>query len=334
MIQELLGGAGLLGGGERKFSFHGTILEGVPSSSSSASPSLSPSPSASNTNAHTNLTTAPPPLENLRCPRCDSPNTKFCYYNNYNLTQPRHFCKTCRRYWTKGGALRNVPIGGGCRKNKSTIVSAAATGKSTTGKGKIVSSEFIKSNIGNGLDHEQSSNQVLWGSPQNSQLLSLLRGNSSNPNPNSGALPNFVHFKDEGHMIGSHVPSESAAVTGTVNARTLGLDPFGQVPPIGLYTSLFRNHQLQHQAQQHQNLSLHGDGQNNGLQELYQRLRASVNYQSDNSFATLTNVTNSMTASSSSMMESVPGTTGAEFGSWNPSFSWSDLSTTTNGAFP
>ncbi|RAZ36360.1 hypothetical protein DK853_48805, partial [Klebsiella oxytoca] len=21
-------------------------------------------------------------------------NTKFCYYNNYNLTQPRHFCKT------------------------------------------------------------------------------------------------------------------------------------------------------------------------------------------------------------------------------------------------
>ncbi|GLT44174.1 hypothetical protein SLA2020_180880 [Shorea laevis] len=53
-----------------------------------------------------------------KCPRCDSPNTKFCYYNNYSLTQPRHFCKTCRRYWTKGGALRNVPIGGGCRKNK------------------------------------------------------------------------------------------------------------------------------------------------------------------------------------------------------------------------
>ncbi|XP_021728304.1 dof zinc finger protein DOF5.7-like [Chenopodium quinoa] len=54
----------------------------------------------------------------LKCPRCDSSNTKFCYYNNYSLTQPRHFCKTCRRYWTKGGALRNVPIGGGCRKTK------------------------------------------------------------------------------------------------------------------------------------------------------------------------------------------------------------------------
>ncbi|KAL7603405.1 dof zinc finger protein DOF5.7 [Lactuca sativa] len=64
--------------------------------------------------------TMKPPEQTVKCPRCDSPNTKFCYYNNYSLTQPRHFCKTCRRYWTKGGALRNVPIGGGCRKNKKT----------------------------------------------------------------------------------------------------------------------------------------------------------------------------------------------------------------------
>uniref|UniRef100_A0A803LLJ6 Dof-type domain-containing protein n=1 Tax=Chenopodium quinoa TaxID=63459 RepID=A0A803LLJ6_CHEQI len=47
--------------------------------------------------------------EALRCPRCDSTNTKFCYYNNYSLTQPRHFCKACKRYWTRGGTLRNVP---------------------------------------------------------------------------------------------------------------------------------------------------------------------------------------------------------------------------------
>ncbi|KAK1326739.1 Dof zinc finger protein DOF1.4 [Acorus calamus] len=46
-------------------------------------------------------------------------NTKFCYYNNYSLSQPRHFCKSCKRYWTRGGTLRNVPVGGGCRrKNK------------------------------------------------------------------------------------------------------------------------------------------------------------------------------------------------------------------------
>jgi transposase-like protein len=31
----------------------------------------------------------------LSCPRCDSTNTKFCYYNNYSTTQPRYFCKAC-----------------------------------------------------------------------------------------------------------------------------------------------------------------------------------------------------------------------------------------------
>ncbi|PWA85042.1 DOF transcription factor 6 [Artemisia annua] len=49
----------------------------------------------------------------INCPRCNSTHTKFCYYNNYSLSQPRYFCKTCRRYWTNGGSLRNVPVGGG-----------------------------------------------------------------------------------------------------------------------------------------------------------------------------------------------------------------------------
>ncbi|XP_022740996.1 dof zinc finger protein DOF5.7-like [Durio zibethinus] len=71
-----------------------------------------------------------PQEQALKCPRCDSSNTKFCYYNNYSLTQPRHFCKTCRRYWTKGGALRNVPIGGGCRKNKKIKSSSRLSGDS------------------------------------------------------------------------------------------------------------------------------------------------------------------------------------------------------------
>ncbi|KAJ6767071.1 DOF ZINC FINGER PROTEIN DOF1.4-LIKE [Salix purpurea] len=62
----------------------------------------------------------------LKCPRCDSSNTKFCYYNNYSLSQPRHFCKACKRYWTRGGTLRNVPVGGGCRKNKRVRRPASA----------------------------------------------------------------------------------------------------------------------------------------------------------------------------------------------------------------
>ncbi|KAL8150715.1 hypothetical protein V2J09_020523 [Rumex salicifolius] len=55
----------------------------------------------------------------LPCPRCNSMDTKFCYYNNYNVHQPRHFCKSCQRYWTAGGTMRNVPVGAGRRKNKS-----------------------------------------------------------------------------------------------------------------------------------------------------------------------------------------------------------------------
>ncbi|URE05249.1 Zinc finger protein [Musa troglodytarum] len=54
----------------------------------------------------------------LPCPRCNSMDTKFCYYNNYNINQPRHFCKNCQRYWTAGGTTRNVPVGAGRRKSK------------------------------------------------------------------------------------------------------------------------------------------------------------------------------------------------------------------------
>ncbi|WOL02689.1 cyclic dof factor 2 [Canna indica] len=56
----------------------------------------------------------------LPCPRCKSMDTKFCYYNNYNVNQPRHFCKNCQRYWTAGGTMRNVPVGAGRRKNKNS----------------------------------------------------------------------------------------------------------------------------------------------------------------------------------------------------------------------
>ncbi|XP_011086053.1 dof zinc finger protein DOF2.2-like [Sesamum indicum] len=67
-----------------------------------------------------------PPPPPRKCPRCDSSNTKFCYYNNYSLSQPRYYCKTCRRYWTHGGTLRNVPVGGGCRKIKRSRTSSSS----------------------------------------------------------------------------------------------------------------------------------------------------------------------------------------------------------------
>ncbi|XP_048562992.1 cyclic dof factor 2-like [Triticum urartu] len=58
----------------------------------------------------------------IPCPRCNSMDTKFCYYNNYNVNQPRHFCKNCQRYWTAGGSMRNVPVGAGRRKSKNSAL--------------------------------------------------------------------------------------------------------------------------------------------------------------------------------------------------------------------
>ncbi|CAK9137225.1 unnamed protein product [Ilex paraguariensis] len=79
----------------------------------------------------------PPKEQALNCPRCDSTNTKFCYYNNYSLNQPRYFCKTCRRYWTEGGSLRNIPVGGGSRKNKRFASSSSSSTTSSVSSQKL-----------------------------------------------------------------------------------------------------------------------------------------------------------------------------------------------------
>ena len=60
----------------------------------------------------------------LSCGRCSSMNTKFCYFNNYNVNQPRHFCKNCQRYWTAGGTMRNMLVGAGKRKNKNSSLAS------------------------------------------------------------------------------------------------------------------------------------------------------------------------------------------------------------------
>ncbi|KAH7656851.1 Zinc beta-ribbon-containing protein [Dioscorea alata] len=73
------------------------------------------------------ITKAQQPEQALKCPRCESTNTKFCYYNNYSLSQPRYLCKGCKRYWTHGGSLRNVPVGGGCRKNRKSSSSSSSS---------------------------------------------------------------------------------------------------------------------------------------------------------------------------------------------------------------
>ncbi|PIN11968.1 hypothetical protein CDL12_15433 [Handroanthus impetiginosus] len=94
------------------------------------------------------LANIPLPETALKCPRCESTNTKFCYFNNYSLSQPRHFCKTCRRYWTRGGALRNVPVGGGCRRNKRSKSSSSKSPASSDRQNTPSSTSGISTNSG------------------------------------------------------------------------------------------------------------------------------------------------------------------------------------------
>ncbi|KAB2007389.1 hypothetical protein ERO13_D10G024350v2 [Gossypium hirsutum] len=103
---------------------------------------------------------------------CDSLNTKFCYYNNYNKSQPRHFCKACKRHWTKGGTLRNVPVGGG-RKNqrlKPGIKAASTAIKTSTASSlefpfSSSSSSSISPSIYNYTGEANSSRSQTWQVP-------------------------------------------------------------------------------------------------------------------------------------------------------------------------
>ncbi|KEH33316.1 putative transcription factor C2C2-Dof family [Medicago truncatula] len=99
-----------------------TLPEGNPKTPSIDEETSKSENEQSETTANNNDTqekTLKKPDKLLLCPRCNSADTKFCYYNNYNVNQPRYFCKACQRYWTAGGTMRNVPVGAGRRKNKN-----------------------------------------------------------------------------------------------------------------------------------------------------------------------------------------------------------------------
>ncbi|MED6167397.1 hypothetical protein PIB30_002367 [Stylosanthes scabra] len=343
MIQELFsaGAAAFVAPPDKKFSLTNVVGGGLllpptpppPSSSSSTPTTTTTVVAATSSNSSENHH-----QQNLRCPRCDSSNTKFCYYNNYNLTQPRHFCKTCRRYWTKGGALRNVPIGGGCRKNKNIGVSNSSAAKASSSTPKIksmVASELRKSSSPAGVveQHDLPSGPILWGSPQNSHLLSLLRANP-NPNPSSMVM-NGVSVKEERNLMG--LSSHHNMVSNI--SRTLGYDGVGvgQIPQLDLCSSLWRNN---NNNQDHQPAAtaflLAEQQQSNGIQQLYHKIRSTPNNNSPPIF--LPNITASSSSSSSSSLSTIlesSSVSAAELGCWNPTLPWlSDLPAATNGAYP
>ncbi|KAK8596358.1 hypothetical protein V6N13_000994 [Hibiscus sabdariffa] len=146
------------------------------------------------------LAKLPQPEAALKCPRCESTNTKFCYFNNYSLSQPRHFCKTCRRYWTRGGALRNVPVGGGCRRNKKN--------KSSSSKSSASTEKQVGSNPSEITGHlpQQSPHLPFMASLQNFSQYSLgnVGLNFSGIQSQMGTASGASGQADMGLQIGTH----------------------------------------------------------------------------------------------------------------------------------
>ncbi|KAJ6746037.1 DOF DOMAIN ZINC FINGER PROTEIN [Salix koriyanagi] len=138
------------------------------------------------------------------CPRCGSSNTKFCYYNNYSLTQPRYFCKGCRRYWTKGGSLRNVPVGGGCRKNrrgKSLRLSSNDHHSKSFAYGGLPSNSVRHPYIHKGNSSTESSSSPTI--PDGSQIdLALVYAKFLNPQQDSKSDCEGPEFTKENDLAG------------------------------------------------------------------------------------------------------------------------------------
>ncbi|KAL2498979.1 Dof zinc finger protein DOF5.7 [Abeliophyllum distichum] len=167
----------------------------------------------------------------LNCPRCDSPNTKFCYYNNYSLTQPRHFCKTCRRYWTKGGALRNVPIGGGCRKSKkmkSSHSRLSGDSRDSIGSSDIGGLKFFQG-ISPAMDFQHGGLNFPRLDYPNTGLFNHFSSFGDMPNSSSSAIASNPCFSldpsGSSPLMGFNFPLSSALKQG--EASTLRLQEMG-----------------------------------------------------------------------------------------------------------
>ncbi|PSR89580.1 Dof zinc finger protein like [Actinidia chinensis var. chinensis] len=156
----------------------------------------------------------------LNCPRCDSTHTKFCYYNNYSLTQPRYFCKTCRRYWTKGGTLRNIPVGGGCRKNKKV-----------SSKKPNHHHQTVTNTNPNSSSHNPTDLQLSFPEMQLSHLTNMLGGHGGLGNPGfmenkyNAMLenPSPIDFMESKYEVGS-----------SINHDFMGNSDLGMMGHIGL----------------------------------------------------------------------------------------------------
>lgn len=214
----------------------------------------------------------------LKCPRCDSLNTKFCYYNNYNLSQPRHFCKSCRRYWTKGGVLRNVPVGGGCRKTKRSKPKASAVEATTTtsppspspppaldrNSNSHSSSESSSLTANNNTTTNASATTEAVSAPSTSSASNLMNVQESKFFVSQGSKLGFeTTLLEQGSNSDCGIFSEIGSFTSLITSSTEAAMPFGYSNISDISVSPFRLNQGQehHQVQQNHNQWHHQQNQ-------------------------------------------------------------------------
>ncbi|KAK9714723.1 hypothetical protein RND81_06G114800 [Saponaria officinalis] len=161
--------------------------------------------------------------EQLKCPRCESTNTKFCYYNNYNKTQPRHFCKACKRHWTKGGTLRNVPVGGG-RKNKRLKISKTISKTTTSSPAALINGTITHNNMGLQPHNTRVSTPIVGQFISNDIIEEKnIISNKTSFYPCSLLQESSITFNNKGLLLndGIFLPS-TTVTTATTNMSSLG----------------------------------------------------------------------------------------------------------------
>mmetsp|Transcript_31940 Transcript_31940/g.90706 ORF Transcript_31940/g.90706 Transcript_31940/m.90706 type:complete len:654 (+) Transcript_31940:817-2778(+) len=192
----------------------------------------------------------PRPEGTCPCPRCGSVDTKFCYYNNYNMKQPRYFCKGCQRYWTAGGMLRNVPVGSG-RRSKSASRSAKKSEKSSMGSPPVPLS-VMANPIGPGMAAPGAyahNRHVLWDPADAGRDSPIPMMPEPYPGMTSGYVPPGVHpmymsrvrsHGDHGAALGSTNQSNGSSLSSArshlggqdlMSSDTIGQGSSGELGP-------------------------------------------------------------------------------------------------------
>ncbi|XP_076926690.1 dof zinc finger protein DOF5.4-like [Bidens hawaiensis] len=168
----------------------------------------------------------------LKCPRCESLNTKFCYYNNYNLSQPRHFCKSCRRYWTKGGVLRNVPVGGGCQKAKrSKPKSGSKNPSSDAGDRKSSNSQNSSSESSSLTATTTAANTTVAAA----EVVNVNVNTINNPSSSTGFYniipPSSVPNPSFENNVFSEIGTFTSLITSSTSSLPIGFNLSGDISP-------------------------------------------------------------------------------------------------------